>query len=163
MRKNLLFYRIVIFNVLALVGVAVAYQYDLLTAVLETDISHVTEVILGLVAFGIIASLKRGWNISQDINTWENKTMLEFPVYRSTHPANNKFLLNLAEAMVILGVIGNCIGFRVALSSQDALISGASTGFGASIFGLAAALWMLINYWTLETATENYITVRGGK
>jgi hypothetical protein len=157
MLHNLLFYRLVIFNALALVGVYVVYYYGLIGSVIEHDVSHMTEVILGLTGLGVFTALARGWDVSQSINQWKSGTIRAFDQYRVAAkklPAKNKILINLAETMVILGLVGNAIGFMVALQSKETLISGALTGFGSTVFGLLAALWMLENYWTLEKVTD---------
>jgi hypothetical protein len=157
MSRNLLFYRLVIFNALAFVGVYVAYYYGLVTKVINQDISHMTEIVLGLTVFGVVVALGRAWDVSQSINQWNSGTIRAFDAYRVASkklPVKNKILINLAEAMVILGLVGNAVGFMVALQSKETLISGALTGFGSTVFGLLAALWMLTNYWTIEKATD---------
>jgi hypothetical protein len=170
MLHNLLFYRLVIFNALALVGVYVAYQAGLIEMVIEKDISHVTEIILGVVAFGVVAALARGYQVAQSINYLKivgpfdpiegdiGKSLYQFYVKRAKKlPAKNKITLNMAEVVVLLGLVGNCVGFIVALSNEDALRAGANTAFGATVFGLLAAIWMLVNYWTLEATTEQHL------
>jgi hypothetical protein len=156
LHKNLLFYLVAIFNALALSGVAVAYQYGLIHKVIEKDISHVTEVILVLVAFGIYKALSQAWSISQlksDLKQPYKFLVTEGKVLR----LKNKILENLAGWAVLLGLFGNTVGFIVALQSPDAILAGANTAFAATALGILAALWMEINYWLVNTDTDKIL------
>lgn len=151
MRNYLLFYRVAIFNILALVGVTYAYIHGYVQEAVEKDVSHVTYAIIALVGLGVLSSLRRALNISYLVKERYNGPESR----REVHRLN--FVQNIAGWSVILGLIGNTIGFIVALSSPDALTAGANTAFAATAVGLSAALWMEANYYLLSTALSLHL------
>jgi hypothetical protein len=156
MLNFLLFYRLLIFNFLGFATVYYAYVMGYVNIILEKDTSGVVEVIVLVTLAGIFSTLKRGYQISKAINTMkEGKYVDILKAKKMAH--KNEHIESIGGWAVLLGLLGNAIGFVIALSSKDALLTGAGTAFGSTVVGIACALWTEVNYRMLKTATAVYV------
>ncbi len=169
MLNNLLFYRLLITNGFAMAMLAYAYSLGYIHMVLARDVSGISEVIIGLFAIGLVSTFIRGYKVSEALNK------VKQPQYKGLYmdaearrkflkmPAKNTHLLRISEYLVTLGLLGNCVGFFIALENAgggdnqalaNSLLAGMGTAFGATIVGTVAGLLMWINYSMIETATS---------
>lgn len=162
--KNLLFYRVVIFNVLGLCGLFWAYQMEYVNILLVKDEHNFLSGIALFFSFFFGMGLWRSWRTSQ----WINKSKLgitslslqDLRMIRKL-PSKSLLLLRGSEWMVTLGLLGNCFAFMIAglqannatqLSDnlQSAVFIAFSTTFVGTIFGF----WTWINYHMIDSATQ---------
>ena len=153
MLKNLLFYRLVIFNTLGLVALIASYFHGFITTLLQHDDMGVVYVIGALLALGIMGSLSRGWKVSQMMNLVKKGYSVDRQsVFKMSH--NNEYLKDMAEWSVLIGLLGNVLGLLTALEGgQDSLLAGAGTAFGSTVAGILVAFWLGVNFTMIRTAT----------
>ena len=159
--KSLLFYRLVIFNTLGIVGLLAGYWYGLVDKLLQHDALGVIYVIAGLLSIGIFGSLNRGWKISKAKNfvsqcnarLWAHSFVVK--VRKMAH--KNEFIQSMAAQSVLVGLFGNVLGLITALGSPESVQAGAAIAFGSTAAGILTALWLEVNFLMLRTATSNLI------
>jgi len=152
--KNLLFYRLVIFNVLGGCVLIMAYGMGIIDTLLSHDALGVVYGIGGLLSLGVIGSLMRGWKVSQMLNTIKANTKYVNPTDVRKMPHKNEYIRDMAGWSVLLGLLGNVLGLIVALSGgEEALLAGVGTAFGSTAAGILVALWLEINFTMIRTAT----------
>lgn len=169
MLNNLLFYRLLITNGFALALFVWAYSLGYVQKVLERDVSNISEVIFGLFVIGLISTFIRGYKVSEALNHFKKthyKSKSLTTKYRKM-PAKNTHIYRIAEFLAILGLVGNALGFFIALdhagvggSNQqiaDSLLAGMGVAFGSTLVGSITGLLTLINYGMIETATSMLI------
>lgn len=177
MLKNLLLYRLAIFNTCAFAGVAYAAQLGYVRQVFEGDVSHISYGIVVLFALGLVSTAIRAWKVSGMLN--HTKEMMTFSaltrqtlgrdagfdklLYKQAH------IFDISEWLVLLGLAGNVIGFLIAFHGMDTSALGSAAGmqkiglqvlaglgvaFYSTLAGTVCALWTSINYRMLDTATR---------
>lgn len=151
--KNLLFYRLVIFNSLGFVGLAVAYWMGLLNMLVEHDAVGITYVIGTLLIVGVIGSFIRGWKTSQVMNRLKAMPSLVHPSDVRKMPHKNEYIRDMAGWAVLMGLFGNAIGFAMALADIDTALQAAGVAFGGTAAGILVALWLEVNFSMIRTAT----------
>ncbi len=174
MRHSLL-YRLIIFNACGFAFIVWAWMHGLVDLVLEADPTKITHVIAALFVAGL-ASL--GWRALKVNAAIDGGTPLYTGQLRKRSREakqmviRNEHLGDIPEYLVLLGLIGNAVGFLMAfggvdmssLGSADGLmaagtqiLAGIGTAFGSTVAGCVLALWAMINYRMLVTATALYV------
>lgn len=161
--KNLLFYRLVIFNTVGLCALTVSYYLGILQMLFERDPSGIVIGISGLFAFGLSMTLWRGWRISQ----WINKSklginllsLIDLKMIRKL-PSKSLLIYEIGGWLVALGLIGNALAFFLAVpldgdneSLSAALRLAMPIAFGTTLWGSILMLWTYINHHMLNAAT----------
>jgi hypothetical protein len=148
----LLFYRLVIFNVLGIAIVIWAYLAGYVTLILERDATGVVYGIIALGVVGIISTLSRGWKISTKINNLKAGKYVDI-LKAKKMPHKNEHIHDIAGWALLVGIFGNTLGFIMALASKDTLLAGASTAFASTTVGILVALWIEGNFRMIKTQT----------
>lgn len=133
--------RLIVLNVAWAALVVWAWFMGYVGFIFTHDVSHLTYLISALLAVMVVAAFGGKQNVLAHGKTW----------------------------FVMIGLIGNCIGFIVALrdlggaSMTDAsdflkvgkaLLGGMSVAFCATLAGAVAALWTSTNIWVLGGAAS---------
>jgi hypothetical protein len=144
---------------------------DMLTA---ADATHMTAVISGLFGVGLASVGWRAWALSRAASGGIPSSIAS--AFRARRDARklairNEHIGDIVESLVILGLVGNAVGFLIGFRGVDAgtfgsaeglreggahLLAGVGTAFGSTIAGLSMALWTLWNNRMLATATALY-------
>ncbi len=164
MLKNLLLYRVILTNGLAAAACIWAYFAGYLLQVFERDVSHIGLIIVAVFLVGIVSVFVRSYKITKAKNELDaGQPVDKLKAFKM--PAKNLHIYKIAEYLATLGLIGNALGFFIALSGasgdpsqmSEALIAGMSVAFGATLVGSITGLLMWINFSMIETATSTYI------
>lgn len=152
MLKNLLFYRLIIFNTLGFVALSVAYFLGYIDILMHHDPYGVSYSIAALLGVGIFGTLTRGWKISQSINLIKGGFNIDRSSARKmVH--KNKYIGAMAGWAVLIGLFGNALGLALALTDIDTALQAAALAFGSTVAGILTALWLEVNFTMLDTAT----------
>lgn len=165
MLQNLLMYRLILTNGIAFAACIWAYYAGYLLTVFERDVSGIAEIIVGLFLLGTVSVFVRAYRVTVAKNELDaGKPVDKLKAFKM--PAKNLHLYKIAEYLVTLGLIGNALGFFIALETagsgdpsqiSQALLSGMAVAFGSTLVGSITGLLMWINYSMIETATATYI------
>ncbi len=152
--KNLLIYRLGIFNVLVLCGLIYAGYMGYVDILLKHDELGIIYFIAGLAGLGITGAFIRGWKVSTALNDVKAQKYVD-PVDVHKMPHKNEYLRDMAGWSVLMGLFGNTWGLLTALSggSTDALLQGAGVAFGSTVAGILAAFVLEVNFSMIRTAT----------
>ena len=168
---NLLGYRFLLFNTLAVALAAALWLNGFVRPVIEGG-APITWGILALFAIGWTWTLKEIVVVTRGLNQNENdgpKPTVEAEAAKDT--AKVAWLSNVAEWLVALGLLGTVIGFAHALEAVDSSTLGSATGAQAAVgtlmagmriainttlLGAALALWHEVNTRMLKTALSVY-------
>ncbi len=154
--KNELFYRLVIFNTLGIVGLAAGYWYGLVDKLLQHDAIGVIYVIGAFLALGIVGSINSSWKISKAIDNFNTLTYFKEPFlkYIRKMTYRNDYIQALSAFAVLVGLFGNVWGLIEALGSPESIQAGAAIAFGSTAAGILTALWLEVNALMLRTASN---------
>lgn len=180
MLRNLLIYRLVVFNVLVLVGVGLLGASGLVAPLFLGDGSYITYAILALFVATLASTSFRAVKVSRALNLWKTLRSGRIVSHRGLRirrqtaklPEKIAHIKDAANWMVALGLIGTVVGFIAALSGVDPtaamsaagtqklvsdLIHGMGIALNTTLVGAAASLWTEVNYRMLRTATANLV------
>lgn len=160
MLSNLLIYRVLIANLVAVAAVIWAFTTGAVTKIVMVDplMSAVIVLVFLVGMYGFWQRVKKTSTALNDVKNgrWVNTT--KFAIKSS-------FIGSVSVWLVTLGLLANIWGFYVAVDGlnlsgggQDALngidqmLNGMKMAFGMSYLGTALGLWMAINYQMLRTA-----------
>jgi len=151
MTNNPLAYRFIIFNACAAAGIVWATKLGYVEQVFNGDISGISYGITALFIVGLISSARFVYRLPE-------------------HAAQSDHIGAIAEWLVTLGLIGNVVGFVLALHGLDAnslangaqkvaaqLLAGMGVAFYSTLAGAVLALWTSVNKRMIDTA----LAVRG--
>ena len=193
--RSLLTLRFALLNVICFGFLAVAYSMGLLEMIWVADRTHVSAGIFLVFLGGLGFCGRRVWQTSRDLDDLRSFDPLR-PSRAATYLAmlrgaegESRALLasalrlkltqrislvrQVANSLVLLGLIGTVIGFVIALSGVDpqeasnvqsiapmvsTMIDGMSTALYTTLVGSVLNLWMLANYQLLATGTVKLIT-----
>lgn len=158
--RNLLIYRLTVFNTCAAAATFYAWQLGYVDQVFAGDVSHISYGIVALFVTGLISTFIRGVKVSKALNggTADKKLLV-----KQAH------LFDISEWLVLLGLAGNVIGFLIAFHSIDSsslnsaagmqkigiqVLAGLGVAFYSTLAGTICALWTSVNYRMLDTAAR---------
>ncbi|MDE2104719.1 MAG: hypothetical protein KGL39_46210 [Patescibacteria group bacterium] len=162
--RNLLIYRLLIVNAIGLMLLAAAAMEGFVGMLLKGDISHVIYVIVALFIVGLGSVFVRARKVSSALNDIKagKSVVINGPKFLE----KNAHIEDICTWLVTLSLLGNIIGFAIAVSGQHDLsssegllrlanqfMSGMVVAFFTTIAGLIFALWLDINRRVLKTAT----------
>lgn len=176
MLNNLLLLRLAVFNTCGVFLLIWAWTLGYIQRVFEGDVSHISYIIVALFVVGLISTFWRATKTSAGLNALK----VHAPLHsrnRARHAAKkmavkNAHLGDVLEALVLLGLIGNVVGFLIAMSGADLaslntpegaqalaaqLLAGLGVAFYTTLAGTVLALWTMVNVRMLETATALYV------
>lgn len=176
------FTKLAIANFAGACVVAWAFWVGLVERVFLADGSGMTLVISGVFLVGVASVMWRSFHVDATLrrkNSWEattkrhvrRGTQAEYDLGEEYRVALRKsaHLHDLLVILLMLGIVGNALGFLTAFSGVDVstitsadglkkagvqLMSGAGTAFGSTITGLILAVWTTINIRILETSID---------
>ena len=191
----LLILRFVLFNLCALAVLAVAWANGLISQVIAADTTQMVVLIavVFLAGFGLCA--RRVWQTSVELNAVRSgfpsrgtrvAAYLEQAAASDGQGRGNLAaalrlklatriapVRHVANALILLGLIGTVIGFIIALSGVDpelasdiaavgpmvsTLIEGMAVALYTTLTGAVLSTWLMIDYRLLETGTVNLLT-----
>lgn len=193
--KYLLVVRFLLLNMVGFGLLAAAYLQGLVHLVLASDRTHLSAAIGVVFLAGLALCARKIWETSTDLNhirAFDPLTASRAQTYlaqlRGNTPDSRMILAgtlrlklshrigivrNIANSLVILGLIGTVIGFIIALSGVDpenasdikavtpmvsTLVEGMSTALYTTLVGAILNVWLMANYQLLATGTVKLIT-----
>lgn len=173
MLKHLLIYRFLLVNIMAMVGVGLAYQRGLLEYLYSNDLTHITWGITALFCFVWLTTARRILEISRKLNFQKELGPIYLRPGRSSKVwAKITWIMESSDTLVGLGLIGTVVGFSIALSGVEEgaltnaagvsaalgpLMIGMKIALNTTILGSVLGMWNGINQRMLRTATTCYI------
>ncbi len=192
MRSYLLLLRFAVVNVAALAILAAAWLQGWVGLALESDVTHLTLVIAGVFVAGLAVCTAKVWHASHELNAvhdgagnagarvrWYRDMTARADgearptlagCLRSRLYARIAVVRQVANSLVLLGLIGTVVGFIIALSGLDpaaatdvgavapmvsTLIEGMAVALYTTLVGSVFHVWLLVNYQLLATGTVN--------
>jgi len=193
--RYLLFVRFALFNVVAVAVLMAVYLQGWLDGVLHAHLVELSAAIFLVFLYGLGLCAAKVWRHSVEINDLKAGTPAPGsraakylaqagsagPESRSIHVTALRLRLtgrivvvrNIANALVLLGLIGTVIGFIIALSGVDpqattqvenvaamvsTLINGMSVALNTTLVGAVCYVWLIIDHRILATGTVNLLT-----
>ncbi len=193
--EYLLLLRFALFNFCAFATLAVAWTNGLVASVVTGDTTHVVLLIAATFLAGLALCARRVWQTSIELNavrsgfprrgsrvaTYLEQTAGSDGQGRSNLAAALKLRLatriapvrHIANALVLLGLIGTVLGFIIALSGVDPdlagdiaavgpmvskLIEGMAVALYTTLTGSVLSIWLMVNYRLLEGGVVNLLT-----
>jgi hypothetical protein len=166
MLKNLLVYRLVIFNACCIALVVWGAMRGYVQEVVLGDTSRITYVIIALFLAGMWSVGARTLRVSRLLNDIKAKKKVDPDGIKFV--AKGEHIDDISGWLVTLGLLGTVIGFIMALTSMDqsalSTASGVQQSIGQLVGGMRVAifttlsggvfgLWLDINRRILKTAT----------
>ena len=172
MLKNLLIYRLIIFNVCGAAFLIWAWQRGYITTLFDGDTSRICYLIAALWAVGLYSTAIRAATVSGQINRLKaaraRSSMSALSVSAPKLLEKAAHLDDIPNSLVTLGLIGTVVGSAMALNGIDSsllttaagvqkiagqFINGASVAIYTTIVGAILGLWTEVNRRMLKTAT----------
>ena len=191
----LLLLRFALFNLCALAVLAVGWANGLIATVVTADTTHIVVLIAAAFLGGLALCARRIWQTSVELNAvrsgfpkrgsrvaaYLEQTASSDGQGRSNLAATLKLKLatriapvrHIANALVLLGLIGTVLGFIIALSGVDPdlaadigavgpmvskLIEGMAVALYTTLTGAVLSIWLMVNYRLLEGGVVNLLT-----
>ncbi len=162
MLKNLLLYRMILFNLLGLAVLIVSFSQGWIQYVFKSDHSHITYVIAGLFIVGIVGTFHRASKVSKALNIL--KTGIPSPALREDvqkMPIKNGYLHTIMESLTAIGIAGTVIGMLIMMKDLDLanpdlgqLVKNLGIAFMCTLVGVSTTVWTSFNVRMLDTATN---------
>ena len=174
-RRSELLLRFLLLNLLALAMLGAAALEGYVNTVLQADQTRLSVLIFAVFVVGLVISVRRAWQISQEIDALKQPSMLPTDSGNASQGALRLRLSqriasvrHIANTLVLLGLIGTVLGFIIALSGVDpdtasdvnsiapmvsVLIQGMSTALYTTLIGSILNLWLMANYQMLTGGT----------
>ncbi|WP_246116744.1 MotA/TolQ/ExbB proton channel family protein [Denitrobaculum tricleocarpae] len=194
-KSHLLILRFALVNIIAVGLLGAAYQQGLVDRVLTADKTYISVAIFVVFLAGLVVCARRVWETSHDleqVQTFDPLRQSHATTYLASlrgRAGDSRALLasslrmklthriavvrNVANALVLLGLIGTVVGFIIALSGVDpeqasdvsaitpmvsTLIEGMSTALYTTLVGAILNVWLMVNYQLLAAGTVKLIT-----
>ncbi len=144
MLHNLLIYRFLIINLLALLGGMIAWDRGWLLPIYANDFTYITFGISGLFIVSWLTTFRRIIRVATELNLAKvSVRVINKPIARKAW-AKIEWLRDVNNWLVGLGLLGTIIGFKYALSGVDsgslATAEGVSNAIGPLMEGMRIAL-----------------------
>lgn len=166
MLRNLLVYRLVLLNALGFAGVAWAFIHGYVGMVFADEKTGIGYALVALFAFGLVSTAIRAWKVSRALNELKAGRWVD----GSKFAIKQAFIGDIATWLVTGGLIGNIVGFAVAVQGldlsggQDAamaaigqMLGGMKVAFYTTLLGTLLGLWIDVNHRLLSTATDLFM------
>lgn len=168
--RNLLLYRFIVFNACGAALLVWAWRLGYVGQVFEGDVSGLSYIITALFAAGLASTAWRVVAVNAAVN---DAARLGPPPYGDSGLAiRNAHVADLPEWLTLLGLIGNVVGFLIAMHGADVsslntaegtrafagqMLEGLGVAFYTTLIGTLFALWTSINFRMLDTATALHV------
>lgn len=166
MLKNLLVYRLVLFNLLCAIALGWAWQKGIVLGLFLKDSSYMTYVAVVLFGLGLISTFSRAIKVSTLLNKLKRRHALAISGPKLLE--KNAHIEDIGNLIVTAGLVGTAMGVVMMLDSFDAgslsdpskvvetaamLSEGVGTAFRSTL--VSAVVWMVhaVNYRMLRTAS----------
>ncbi len=193
--RYLLFVRFLLVNIVAAGLLAAVYFQGWLDGLLSSHLVELSVVIVLVFLYGFFLCGARIWRHGIELNdlqagtpapeSWAGKYLAQtggaVPESRSIRMTVLRLRLtdrivvirNIANSLVLLGLIGTVIGFIIALSGIDpaaatevenvaamvsTLINGMSVALNTTLVGSVLYVWLIVNYGILTSGTVDLLT-----
>lgn len=164
MLKNLLFYKLFIFNVLGALFMGVLYSQGYLQIFYKGDESGILYAITALFLYAMFGVFQRAFKLSVEINLSKE---LSNP-YVLNHNAQKmllktEYLGSIRDWLTAMGIMGTVVGLAIMTTGIDVtniessfpnIFKGLSTAFYATLGGIFYATWLDINLRAIVTANS---------
>lgn len=171
---GLLLSRFAILNLLGFAGLALAWHAGLVGTIWTADTSGISAAIAALFAVGLACAGYRIVKVGAEIDRarrgelraeWTDAEAIKLRLF-----ARNAYIRHIANALVLLGLIGTVWGFLMALANVDAerasdvgqitpmvgdLIGGMGVALYTTLVGSVLNLWLGAAHQMLSTGTAN--------
>ena len=192
--RYLLIVRFALINIVAVGLLAGAYLQGWLDVVLSAHLVELSAVIFLVFLFGLVLFGVKVWRYSVELNNIQAGTpdpqsrsgrylsrtgdvspesrYIQAEVLRLKLTDHIVVVRNVANSLVLLGLIGTVIGFIIALSGVDpeaasqvenvanmvsTLINGMSVALNTTLVGALLYVWLIVNYGILTSGTVDLI------
>jgi hypothetical protein len=192
--RYLLFIRFTLVNLVAAALLVAAYLQGWLDGLINAHLAELSEFIFVVFLYGLALCGAKVWRQSVDLNDLKagtprpdsragrflKNTENAAPESRTIHAEAMRLKLtdgiidvrHIANALVLLGLIGTVIGFIIALSGVDpaiaknadsvaamisTLINGMSVALYTTLVGAVLHVWLIVNYRILTSGTVDLI------
>ena len=193
--RYLLLLRFVLFNLAAFALVGMAWTQGWIAQVLLADQTGLSVAILAVFIVGLALCAAKVWRVSSELNclrdatackgSWATSYLREIrgrsagsraimaSALRAKVFVRIAVVRNIANSLVLLGLIGTVLGFIIALSGVDAqaasdvsaispmvsrLLSGMSVALYTTLVGAVLNLWLTVNYQILSGGAVALVT-----
>ena len=188
-------FRFALFNLAAFALLAAAGLQGWISVVFAADSTRLTVAIFAVFVFGLAICAGKVWSISREIDSIRNQNSrwrsaaavyleqvsgrsagsraITAAALRVSVSSRIAVVRQVANALVLLGLIGTVLGFIIALSGVDpasvgsassvgpmvaTLIGGMSVALYTTLVGAALSLWLTVNYQMLAVDTVRFVT-----
>lgn len=186
MNQWMLWSRFAAINLFGAAGLALAWINGWIGHVLEADTSRISVVIFILFVIGLVATAWRIEKVTAELDNIERGQGGRLDAYRRSIAAAGGanatralelrlfgrivFIRHIANALVMLGLVGTVVGFVMALDGVDAssasdtdaigsmvgtMIHGLGVALYTTLVGSVLNIWLSANYQVLATGTAN--------
>ncbi len=146
MLKNLLVYRFLLVNLLAVLAGTYAFDRGWLQPLYENDFTYITSIIALLFAASWATTFRRVCRTGQELNGYkETGRWYMAEGERSKRWAKVEWLRDVTGWLVGLGLLGTIIGFTYALSGVNELSLGSAGGVSDAIGPLMDGMRVALN------------------
>lgn len=148
MMTNLLLYRFLIVNIIAILGLAVANNQGLIEPLFANDFTYITSMTTAPFVIAWIATLRKVIKVSSGLNRTKRQGAYNSPQYQGTIDklwAKVAWLTDASSWLVGLGLIGTIVGFRYALSGVDPNTLGDARGVSEALGPLMVGMKIALN------------------
>lgn len=193
--RYLLLLRFALFNLAAFALLGMAWTQGWITQVVLADQTGLSIAILAVFIVGLALCTAKVWRISSELNclrdatacrgSWATSYLREIrgrsagsraimaSGLRAKVFVRIAVVRNIANSLVLLGLIGTVLGFIIALSGVDAqsasdvtaispmvsrLLSGMSVALYTTLVGAVLNLWLTVNYQLLTGGAVAFVT-----
>lgn len=194
-QRYLLLVRFALFNLVALSLIVASYLQGWMDGLIAAHLAVLTLVIVLVFVFGLMVCTVRVWQTSRELNDikagrpapqsrvgryldgvrngdGESRSM-QANVLRLKLSNRIAIVGQVANTLVILGLIGTVIGFVIALSGVDPLaasdvervasmvsnlIQGMAVALNTTLVGAVLYVWLIVDHRILATGTVNLLT-----
>lgn len=193
--RYLLLLRFALFNLAALALLAAAWNQGWIDRVAAADETGLSFAIFAVFAVGLGLAAAKVWRVSSELNclrdaaackgSWAKSYLAEIQgrsagsraimasALRTKVASRITVVRNIANSLVLLGLIGTVLGFIIALSGVDPatasdvtaispmvtrLLSGMSVALYTTLVGALLNLWLTINFQLLATGAAALVT-----
>lgn len=174
MLNNLLIYRVMVLNLVIFCGVVWALANGYIQILFEGETTGIGYAMVLVAAVAFAAFLVRVWKTSKAMNDVKAGVWVDVRKFS----IKSSFVGSVAVWLVTLGLIGNILGFSIAVESLDltggtdaalaaisGMIAGMKVAFYTTLIGTSLGLWLAVNGHILRVAiallkidSENSVT-----